>query len=70
MQIQVYFNNGENAAQPWHVGLKNGKAIDDHFGSFRNPIEAIRFALDNVAERLELPVVWPDWLNVVLPTAR
>lgn len=65
--IAVYFSNGENANTPWHVGLKVGRAVDDHYGSFRNPLDAITHALDNVAEALDLPVVWPEWLRVVLP---
>lgn len=66
-KIAVYFNAGENAAEPWHVGLKVGRAIDAQYGRFRNPLDAIAYALDVVAHRTDLPVIWPDWLNVVLP---
>lgn len=64
--IQVYFSNGSNANKPWHVGLKNGRAIDAHYGDFSTPVEAIRHALDTVAERLDLPVLWPTDLKVVI----
>lgn len=66
-KIAVYFNAGENAAEPWHVGLKVGRAIDAQYGRFRNPLDAIAYALDVVASRYDLPVIWPEWLNVVLP---
>ena len=63
--IQVYFNGGE-ARQPWHVGLHDGIAIAASYGMFRTPVEAIRFALDSVAANLDLPVIWPQWLKVVV----
>lgn len=65
--IAVFFNNGENAQEPWHVGLKVGRAIDAQFGRFRNPLDAITYALDVVSSREGLPVIWPEWLKVVLP---
>lgn len=58
MTIKVYFNAGENATRPWHVGLHNGRCLIDHFAAFRNPIEAILYALDKV--KLDLPVIWPE----------
>lgn len=58
MTIKVYCNPGENANRPWHVGLHDGFCIVDHFAAFRNPIDAINFALDGID--LELPVIWPD----------
>lgn len=63
--IQVYFNAGE-ANMPWHVALHDGVAVAAIYCQFRNPLDAIQFALDTVAARLELPVVWPEWLKVVL----
>ena len=65
-KIVVYFNNGENASEPWHVGLKDGRAYAGDYGRFRNPLDAIEYALDVVAERTDLPVVWPKWLSVVV----
>ena len=62
--IQVYHNSGE-AKTPWHVGLHDGVAITEQFGSFREPIEAIRKAQPVAAER-GLPVIKPAWLKVVV----
>lgn len=66
MKIQVYFCSGEGVA-PWLVGLHDGKAITRIYDQFRNPLDAIEYALDTVAAKVELPVVWPSWLKVVLP---
>lgn len=63
--IQVYRCSGEGEA-PWIVALHDGLAIEHIFAQYRNPVEAIRFALDVVAARLELPVMWPQWLKVVV----
>jgi len=63
--IQVYFNNAD-ARQPWLVGLHDGVAIAQIYRQFNTPVEAIRFALDTVAAALNLPVIWPQWLKVVL----
>lgn len=65
-KIAVYFNSGQDAANPWIVGLKVGRAYDDQYGRFRNPLDAIQYALDVVAERTDLPVIWPTWLKVVV----
>lgn len=64
--IQVYWN-GHDITQPWLVGLHDGTAIAQVYDQFRNPLDAIRFALDTVAAKVELPVVWPAWVKVVLP---
>lgn len=64
--IKIYFNNGENPAIPWHVALHDGVAVAQIYRQFRNPVDAIRFALDTVAARLDLPVLWPQWLKVVV----
>lgn len=66
MRIEVYFNNGDDAATPWHVALHDGKAITQIYNQFRNPLDAIQYALDTVAAKVELPVVWPAWLKGVL----
>lgn len=50
MTIKVYFNAGENANRPWHVGLHNGRCLVDHFATFRNPIEAVNHAIDEVSK--------------------
>lgn len=63
--IQVYFNSGE-ARQPWHVAKHDGVSVVEIYRQFANPIEAIRFALDTVSAKLDLPVIWPTWLKVVL----
>lgn len=63
--ISVWFNNGASAKTPWHVGLHDGVAIAETFGSYSNPAEAIRQAMPVSAER-HLPIVKPDWLKVVL----
>ncbi len=65
MTIQVYFNSG-NPVKPWHVGIHDGKAIAQSFGTYRTPIEAIRYALDTISAQNNLPVVWPEWLKVVI----
>lgn len=65
MKIEVYFCSGEGVA-PWLVGLHDGKAIMQIYNQFRNPLDAIRYALDTVAATLDLPVVWPQWLKVVI----
>lgn len=63
--ISVWFNPGENAKTPWHVGLHDGVAIAETFGAYSNPVEAIRQAMPVSAER-HLPIVKPAWLKVVL----
>ena len=63
--IAVYCNPGQNAAQPWIVGLKVGRSFDAQYGEFRSPIDAIRYALDVVSKRYDLPVIWPS--GIVLP---
>jgi hypothetical protein len=63
--ISVYFNPGVNAAKPWHVGLHDGTAIAEQFGTYSNPVEAIKRAMPVSAER-KLPIVKPAWLKVVL----
>lgn len=65
MRIEVYFCSGE-ASAPWHVALHDGKAITAIYRQFREPMQAIRFALDTVSVALNLPVIWPTWLKVVL----
>lgn len=65
MKILVYHCSGEGS-QPWLVGLYDGHAVTQIYNQFRNPLEAIRFALDNVAAKVDLPVVWPQWLKVVV----
>ena len=65
MTIQVYLNSGD-ARQPWHVGLHDGAAISEIYSQFSNPLEAIRYALDTVSASLNLPVMWPQWLKVVV----
>lgn len=61
--IKVWFNNGENAMQPWHVGLHDGRCVVDHYATFRSPIEAINHAINEVSKLL------PD-LEVDLPKIR
>lgn len=63
--IQIYFCSGEGSA-PWQVALHDGVAVSEIFLQTRNPIEAVRHALDVVAAALDLPVVWPVWLKVVV----
>ena len=63
--IQVYFNSGD-ARQPWQVALHDGVAVVAIYQQFRNPVEAIRYALDTVSAALNLPVIWPAWLKVVM----
>jgi hypothetical protein len=63
--IQVYWN-GHDSAAAWHVALHDGVAIAQIYRQFRNPLDAIRFALDVVATKLNLPVIWPEWLKVVI----
>lgn len=62
MTIKVYFNNGENANKPWHVGLHNGRCLVDHFATFKSPIEAINFALYQLG--IDLPVIWPETIII------
>jgi len=63
--IQVYFCSGE-ARHPWQVALHDGKSVTAIYNQFANPVDAIRFALDTVAAKLDLPVLWPQWLKVVV----
>ena len=66
MKILVYFCSGE-AAAPWLVGLHDGVAVTQIYQQFRNPVQAIRYALDTVATKIKVPVVCPDGPKVVLP---
>ncbi|HXH30266.1 MAG TPA: hypothetical protein VNJ01_05615 [Bacteriovoracaceae bacterium] len=63
LQVEVYFNTGKGGAQPWHVGLREGKAITEIYGQFADALVAIHHA-QRVCEGL--PVTWPKWLKVVL----
>lgn len=63
--IQVWFNSGE-AQKPWHVGLHDGVAVAETYRRFPEPVMAIRYALDEVSAKMELPVLWPEWVKVVL----
>lgn len=63
--IQVYFNGGD-AGRPWHVALHDGVSVVEIYRQFRNPVDAVRYALDSVATVLDLPVLWPQWLKVVV----
>lgn len=61
--IQVYFNS-HDITQPWIVALHDGVAVTKIYQQFRNPVQAIRYALDTVATKIKVPVVWPDGLKV------
>ena len=65
MTIQVYFTSGD-ARQPWHVAKHDGVSVVEIYRQFSNPLEAIRYALDTVSASLNLPVMWPQWLKVVV----
>lgn len=62
--LAVYFNNGADARKPWHVGLKQGRAIVAGYGNFAQAKTAIQHAV-SLAKVKNVAVITPEWLEVL-----
>lgn len=60
--IKVYFNNGCNAKQPWHVGGCEKTAISASFGNFTDAEGAIIHGVE-LARIYKAELIVPLWLQ-------